>query len=562
MVRQRTSDVIDELRPILGLSAEATTWAGATWVGELDEEDLNGDRLPLVGGATYRRARLLIWSHGQPRGFIEVPVADGCVDVEGIRYEIASLPDVVTRSETAYFPPISVVVCTRDRPDNLAEALKGLICLDYPHFELLIVDNNPTSGLTPPVVDAIDTPIRLVEAHGQGLAIARNVAVRNANADVIAFTDDDVVVDSQWLKNLARGFALDDRVACVCGMVPSAELDTPAQSYFDRRVGWARNCEPQLFDLAYPPKHDRLFPFRVAQFGTGANFAVRRQVLINLGGFDEGMGIGSPSGGGEDIDIFVRVLLEGHQLVREPSAVVWHRHRRSADELELQIHNYGLGLGAWIAKLASQPRTFWMAIRRLRPAVKHLRGITVVDQSDTVANDPRLVALDRRELNGVLAGPMALIRGRLAGRKAYPLKAQSSKLLTALDFRRGQMWGEPGSTVLAARLTLVSVLLGLVGAMGSVRSMPTFLLVIVVGAFTLGGPGSLALSWYPRLPTAVLVALVPGVSLAVCLIVVTGLLMLGFYNPVSVLLGLTGATVVGGLLRWVYLARRRAVAPA
>lgn len=546
----------DELRPIVGVGAETTTWAGATWVGELDEHDLDGGELALAGGDAYSRARLLIRSDGQPRGFIEVPVVDGGIDCESVRSEVAKLPEVAARPEANYFPSFTVVVCTRDRPDHLVDVVKALVGLDYPEFELLVVDNNPESGLTPPVLEPYDGPVRLIEAPGQGLAIARNVAVKNATCEFIAFTDDDVIVDSQWLKNLARGFARDERVACVCGMVPSAELDTPAQSYFDRRVGWARRCDPGLFDLANPPDNDRLFPFRMAQFGTGANFAVRRQVLLDLGGFDEGMGIGSPTGGGEDIDIFVRTLLAGHLLVREPSAVVWHRHRRSADELETQIHNYGLGLGAWITKLGLRPRTFGMALRRLRPAAGHLRGVTVVDQSDTIANDPQLVGLDRRELYGVLGGPLALARARIAGRKAHPLKTHSSKLARAFDYRRGQMWGEPGSAMLAGRLAVASVLLGLAGALGAVRVLPTFLLVILIGAFMIAGPGSLALSWYTRLPTAVLVSLVPAVSLAVCLLVVTGLLMLGFYDPVPILLGLTGVTAVGGLLRCAYLARR------
>ena len=193
--------------------------------------------------------------------------------------------------------------------------------------------------------------VRLVDAPGQGLSIARNVALRNAKYNVVAFTDDDVLVDPHWLTNLAYGFGRDERVACVCGMVPSAEVLTPAQSYFDRRVGWARRCDAAVYDLASPPADDSLFPLRVAQFGTGANFAVHRDATLELGGFDEGLGVGSPTGGGEDIDMFVRILLAGHMLVREPAAVVWHRHRRTAPELEVQIQNYGLGLGAWIAKL-------------------------------------------------------------------------------------------------------------------------------------------------------------------------------------------------------------------
>jgi hypothetical protein len=79
--------------------------------------------------------------------------------------------------------------------------------------------------------------------------------------------------------------------------------------------------------------------------------------------------------------------------------------------------------------------------------------------------------------------------------------------------------------------------------------------VILVSAFMFAAPGSLALSWYPHLPVAVRAGLVPALSLAMCLVLVTGLLMLGFYLPTPIWLGATIATVVMGLLRCRYLAK-------
>ena len=549
-----------DLQPIAKFEPEVATWSGAIWIGQIDESDLAGERLNLAGGEYFSRARLLVWSEDAPRGFVEVAVSDSAVGVAEISAEVARLPEVEARPPQHYQPPISVVVCTRDRPDRLHDALENLAQLQYPHFEVLVVDNNPESGLTPVVVESFAGElVRSVDAPGQGLSIARNVALKNAKFNVVAFTDDDVLVDPHWLTNLAHGFGRDEGVACVCGMVPSAELLTPAQSYFDRRVGWARRCDAAVYELAAPPADDSLFPLRVAQFGTGANFAVHKDVALELGGFDEGLGIGSPTGGGEDIDMFVRILLSGRMLVREPSAVVWHRHRRTAPELEVQIQNYGLGLGAWIAKLMGHPRTLGMVLNRLRPGVRHLRGVTVVDQSDTVGTDPGLEGLDQRELRGVLKGPFALLRARAAGRKGAPLKSTSASLTRALDFRGGQMWGDPNNSVIAGRLALTAVALGLVGSLGAVSTLPTLLLALIVGAFMLAGPGSLALSWYTHLPTYAIVPLVPIVSVAACLVVVTGLLMVGFYSPVLVLLALTSATVAGGLLRCGYLAQRKAV---
>ena len=127
------------------------------------------------------------------------------------------------------------------------------------------------------------------------------------------------------------------------------------------------------------------------------------------------------------------------------------------------------------------------------------------------------------------------------------------------------MFGDPDNAILAGRLAVGAVALGLIGALGAVQALPTLLLAIMVGAFIFAGPGTLVMSWYTRLPTAVLVCLVPAVSLSICLLVVTALILIGFYDPTVVLLELTGATVGLGLLRLAYLAyraRRRAVVSA
>jgi glycosyltransferase involved in cell wall biosynthesis/O-antigen/teichoic acid export membrane protein len=543
--RRRAGDpgkVENEMAKHRRLEQAGTPWQDAVWVGQVDEAEVAGDRLLLHGGSGFRRARLLVWSKDHVRGSAELAVDDGAVDVGELLTEIAALPEPADEPEVE-LPAISVVLCTKDRPLQLRDAVEGLIALDYPKFEILVVDNNPGSGLTRPIVDAFPSgTIRRVDAPAAGLSIARNAGVKNARYDIVAFTDDDVIVDHRWLRGLAVGFARSDRVSCVCGMVPSAEVLTPAQSYFDRRVGWAGDCEPAIYSLADPPKDDPLFPLRVADYGTGANFAVRKDVVIDLGGFDEGLGVGSPAGGGEDIDMFVRIVLAGHELAREPSAVVWHRHRRSVDELNVQIYNYGLGLGAWIFKLLLRPKTLAMVISRSVKGIRHLRAITVVDSAHDDHSGAPLDGLNRRELSGVLHGPWSLLRSRMSGRVATPL-------------RRPATLGEPRHRLRAAGLSITAVVIGLIGALGAAQTLPRPLQALVVGVFVLAGPGSLLLSWYTQLPSYALAALVPVVSLAICLLTVATLLMLGVYSPGWVLTGLATATALGGLLRMRLLAR-------
>lgn len=526
-------------------------WDEATWIGEIDQSQLVDGWARLAGGERFGQARLLVWNDDRPRGSVDVPVDNGFIDLGLVRRGLRDLPDPIPFSFTGTRPPISIVICTRDRPQHLPHVLDSLYGLDYPDFEVLIVDNNPASGLTRPVVESYEgLPIRVVDAVGQGLSVARNVGLRNARHGIVAFTDDDAVIDRRWLTNIANGFARDERVACVCGMVPTSELVTPAQSYFDRRAGWAQRWIPAVYDLE-THTGGGLFPLQVSEFGTGANFAVRRDVVTALGGFDEALGAGAPSGSGEDVDMFLRVMLAGHLLVREPSAVVWHSHRRTVDDLRQQMHNYAIGLSSWLVKLLTNPRTAVMVATRLVTGARHFGQITVVDDDAALEAAPDLKDLKRHEFTGLLRGPWALLRGRLAGRTATPLRRRG--ILRFTDFRHGRMWGEPAPAQAPGRLAVLASVAAIAGLLGLLDGLPSGLHALLIGAFVLLGPGGLTMSFFARLPGYAVRALVPTTGLAVCVLVVTGLLMAGVYSPGAVLAGLALTTLVGGVVRWRYL---------
>ncbi len=248
---------------------------------------------------------------------------------------------------------ISIVVCTRDRPDVLQECLRALVLVRYAPLEILVVDNAPTGDITKKVVSEFaeeDPRIRYTCEPQPGLSRARNHGMAVAKFDLVAFTDDDVVVDPGWPAALAAGFAADPEAACMTGLVASRSLDTSAEFYFDSRYSWGESFAPRRYDLG--PHRDRsaIYPYSAGIFGTGANFAVRRPEIDRLGGFDPLLGAGSPSRGGEDLDIFLRVILSGGRLCYLPAALVWHRHRASESALAEQVFDYGFGLGAYLAK--------------------------------------------------------------------------------------------------------------------------------------------------------------------------------------------------------------------
>jgi len=172
-----------------------------------------------------------------------------------------------------------------------------------------------------------DPRVRYVHEPLAGVSRGRNRGLRVAVNEHIAFIDDDVVVDRHWLTGIARGFARDPHVGLVCGLVPSGEIRTRTQAWFDQRVTWADAREPRVYSLSSPPPELPLFPFQVGAYGTGANTALTRTAFESVGGFDVTLGGGQPTKGGEDIDLYLRMLAAGYSISVEPSAITWHRHR-------------------------------------------------------------------------------------------------------------------------------------------------------------------------------------------------------------------------------------------
>lgn len=330
--------------------------------------------------------------------------------------------------EPSETPMMSVVVCTRDRADSLMVTLHGIAALRYAAFEVLVIDNAPSSEATRDAVTREfggDSRFRYVREPRPGLSRARNRGLAEASGDIVAFTDDDVRVDPWWLTGIARGFQSASDVACVTGLITTAQLENTEQLYFHLREGWGTSCERRVFDLAEHRDDSPLYPYAAGLFGVGANFAVSRAVLKEVGGFDEALGAGTPSGGGEDLNMFTRIVLGGHRLVYEPSAVVSHVHRTDLGELKRQMRAYGSGCTAALtAILLGDAR----ARRDLPPKI--LAGVTHMrKQSSAVRNDRTLPSgLMRQEMTGLLAGPVLYLKGRrnLASAKYLSLRFNAS----------------------------------------------------------------------------------------------------------------------------------------
>lgn len=341
-------------------------------------------------GKIYRAARVLVRWHGVPLGVIQVPVEQGTVRARDIGYRVmARLQSRIGREvarralmgegiEEALdirkhsadpkvadrLPTITVAVCTRDRPDDMAKCLASLVALRATPLEIIVVDNAPATDATERLVKDRFPQFRYVREDTPGLDHARNRAIVESRGEIVAYTDDDVMVDPGWTEALARVFAEDPAIGLVTGLIEPAELETEAQLLFERYGGFGRGCaRTYLQSRRGAPMTWNLVG--AGQLGAGANMAIRRSLFEEIGHFDPALDVGTPTLGGGDHEIFFRCLRSGMICLYEPTAIVRHRHRRSMPELSKLLYSYGHATRCFFEREAEE-------FPADRPAIKKL----------------------------------------------------------------------------------------------------------------------------------------------------------------------------------------------
>jgi GT2 family glycosyltransferase len=185
-----------------------------------------------------------------------------------------------------------------------------------------------------------------------GLDIARNAGALRASGDIVAYTDDDVLLHPRWLEQLVCAFDA-PQIGAVTGLVLPAELATEAQRHFETYWSFGQGYREQDFDGSHFKSHRRrVFP--AWDIGAGASMAFRREVFQRVGFFDERLDVGQAGCSG-DSEYWYRLLASGYTCRYTPASVAFHFHRKTMDGLASQIYHYMRGHAA--ALLVQYERT-------------------------------------------------------------------------------------------------------------------------------------------------------------------------------------------------------------
>jgi GT2 family glycosyltransferase len=237
------------------------------------------------------------------------------------------------------WPKVSVVVCSCNGGRTIDQTLTALEHLDYPNYEIIVIDDGSTDQTS---AIASRPKVRLIRTENNGLSAARNLGMNVATGEIVAYIDDDAYPDPDWLTYLASSFLRTPHVG-----IGGPNLAPPGD-------GAIADC---VANAPGGPVHV-LLSDEIAEHIPGCNMAYRREQLMGIGGFDARFRVA-----GDDVDICWRLQERGWTIGFAPAAVVWHHRRKSIRAYLKQQFNYAkaeaLLADKWPSKYNSVGHLTW-----------------------------------------------------------------------------------------------------------------------------------------------------------------------------------------------------------
>jgi glycosyltransferase involved in cell wall biosynthesis len=228
---------------------------------------------------------------------------------------------------------ISVLIPTRERPQQLDACIKSVLASDHKSFEVIVIDQSPE-----PYTRIRDPRLHVHPSPARGKSAALNAAMERASGHLFAFTDDDCTVYPDWLT---RGHEL---------LEARPEVDL----IYGALLAIPHNPSLWFVPVFSPGRLEVVSGAARARYrgGAGANMFARRELFERIGGFDDAIGPGAPFRSCEEYDIYYRALRAGAKVLRDPENAVLHCGKRSHSDGSGRrlLHDYQYGEGAVLAK--------------------------------------------------------------------------------------------------------------------------------------------------------------------------------------------------------------------
>lgn len=294
-------------------------------------------------------------------------------------------------------PFASVILCTNGLRPTLIRCLEQLTTQDYQDYEVIVVLNGPANPAFEQAVSKF--PVKLLHEPRRGVSIARNHAVPQAKGEILAFVDDDIQIEANWLREIVQGFT-DPAVACVTGRVIPAGPICFASEKADRYYASQRALSSWTLDASDPNWYQYILGEPV---GFGCNMAFRKTFLERTALFPVDLGAGSLIGGGDEFYMYVQVLKHGFRIRHTPKAAATHYFETDIDKQKVRNAQLRAGSVAFALKLFLEERTLRLATLKwlysgLRRRARH------VWQQRAIASEPQELLSPGEKLRAYVRG--------------------------------------------------------------------------------------------------------------------------------------------------------------
>lgn len=235
---------------------------------------------------------------------------------------------------------ISVIISTRNRPEMVTRCVQSVVAAATADLkEIIVVDQS-----TQPRAD-LETVVGPRSARGfdfthivtdtVGVSRSRNIGIAASRGEVVAVTDDDCVVEPDWIHAIASAFR-NPELDALCGRILPLGEPQPGMTPISVRL----STEAVRFPATADPSKN----------GSGGNFAVRVQWFEIVGDYDEQMGPGAKIPAAEDIELLYRLVRAGARVVYDPAPTIYHESWRGADELLQLAWCYAIGSAVYLTR--------------------------------------------------------------------------------------------------------------------------------------------------------------------------------------------------------------------
>ena len=266
---------------------------------------------------------------------------------------------------------ISLIIPTYNNDDNLIEllsSLKKVKILSDSNVEVLVIQNHNS------VETYLDTKkleskynIKVYHQPKQGKGAALNYGIKKSHGKYIVSTDDDVIVkDKKWLYKLLEEFQKNPKLGYTSGKVTMyKETSNSASELWEKKGGLSKGESIKYWSLEYLNKFKyKFFPWPMHKICAGANQMIKKDILLEVGGYSEFLGT-KGNVDGLTLEVGYKIARAGYELIYNPNIVVYHKHPTDNYDIKKKLYYYGMqdtGVAMYIFLKYHDFRNLWWSI--------------------------------------------------------------------------------------------------------------------------------------------------------------------------------------------------------